>query len=274
MADTDLIAEYLTTLRNSLRWRPDVDDLVCELDDHLRSAALGLQARGLASASAQRAVLIRFGDADLVARSFAQTPSGGTAMPTRLTHNAGTFAYIAALAWLVAAPISFLGGGSEDWEVGYMALALIVFIASACTSVALFGLLSRAGGGRDAVTIVAMLLAVLGTLMLGIATWAWVVWASLLTAAALMTALRLRSARLSTTVGRVLLVAAWPVGIATAIILDLLGVGPIDYYGDAYIAQTIGFAAGSITFAAGLYAQGRWLRRETVVDISDSMATA
>jgi hypothetical protein len=72
----------------------------------------------------------------------------------------------------------------------------------------------------------------------------------------------------------VLLVAAWPVGISTAIILDLLGVGPIDNYGDAYIAQKIGFATGSITFAAGLYAQGRWLRSETVVDVSDSMATA
>lgn len=274
MADTDLIAEYLTALRSSLRWRPDVDDLACEVDDHLRSAAMGLQARGLAPASAQRAVLVRFGDANLVARSFALTPSGGTAMPTRLTHTAGTFAYIAALAWLVAAPTTFIGAGSEEWEVGYMTLALLVFVASACTSVALFGLLSRAGGGRDAGTIVAMLLAVLGTLLLGIATWAWVVWAGLLTAAALITVLRLRSAKLSTSVGRVLLVAAWPIGIATAITLDLLGVGPIDSYGDAYIAQNIGFATGSIMFAAGLYAQGRWLRSETVVNVSDSMATA
>ena len=56
--------------------------------------------------------------------------------------------------------------------------------------------------------------------------------------------------------------------------LDMLGVGPIDSYGDAYIAQKIGFATGSITFAAGLYAQGRWLRSETVVEVSDSMATA
>jgi len=89
-----------------------------------------------------------------------------------------------------------------------------------------------------------------------------------------MTVLRLRSARLGPSVGRVLLVAAWPVGIATAIILDLLGVGPIDSYGDAYIAQKIGFATGSIIFAAGLFAQGRWLRSETVVDMSDSVATA
>ena len=55
-------------------------------------------------ATAQRHVLDRFGDATLVANAFATTASGGTAMPTRLTRTAGSFALIASIAWIAVAP--------------------------------------------------------------------------------------------------------------------------------------------------------------------------
>ena len=278
MANADLITGYLTELRASLAGRPDVDDLVSEVGDHLHCAATSLHTRGLDPESAQREVLNRFGDATLVARSLLSTPSGGLVMPTRLTRTAGSFALAASIAWLVAAPAALIGAGSDEWEAHYLTLALVVFVASACTTVAVFGLLRRAGGARDATTVVAMLLAILGTLVLGLVTWAWIIGVGLLTIAVLVTVLRLRSARLGTTIrtmiGSVLLVIAWPLGIATALLLDTLRVGPIDSYGDAHIAQLIGFATGSVLFSAALFLLGRWLRSETAIDASKSMATS
>lgn len=196
-------------------------------------------------------------------------------MPSRLTRTAGIFAIVAAIAWLVCAPTAFLGVGVEDdWEVRYLTWALLVFAAAACTTVAIFGMLRRAGSGLDAVTVVAMFVAILGTLLLGVATWAWIVGTPLLTIAVIVTVLRLRAARLANTVASILLVAAWPIGIALAFGLGALKVGPIDSYGDRYVAFYIGFATGSVLFAAGLLMMGRWLRSEHAVDVADSMATA
>lgn len=274
MADSDLISGYVMALRSSLQWRSDVDDLACEAADHLRCAALGLEARGLDPSSAQREVLVRFGDVGLVARSFALTPTGGTAMPNRLTRTAGGFAIVAAMAWLVAAPIVFIRVESDAWVVPYFTWALLVFAASACTTVAIFGMLRRAGGRWDAVTVITMLVAILGTLLLGVATWAWIVGVALLTIAVVVTVIRLRAARLGNAAASVLLVAAWPIGIAVAFGLGALKVGPIDAYGDRYVAFYIGFAAGSVLFAASLFTIGRWLRSEQAVDVTDSMATA
>ena len=273
MADSDLISGYVTALRASLRSRPDVDDLVCEVDDHLRCAAVRLQARGLDPATAQRHVLDRFGDATLVANAFATTASGGTAMPTRLTRTAGTFALVASIAWVAVAPAALIGAGAADWEVHYFTLALTAFVASACATVALFGMLRRAGS-VGLIAAIAMTLAILGTLVLGIVTWAWLLGVGFLTIASAITVLEMRRARVGTVPGHVLLVAAWPIGVAVAIALEELQVGPIDSYGDAYLGQLIGLATGGILYAAGLFACGRWLRSEASVDESDVMATA
>ncbi len=56
--------------------------------------------------------------------------------------------------------------------------------------------------------------------------------------------------------------------------LDLFALGPIDSYGDAHIAQLIGFATGSILFAAALLLLGRWLRGENAIDAPKAMATS
>lgn len=273
MADSDLIAGYVTALRTSLRSRPDVDDVVCEVDDHLRCAAVRLQARGVDPATAQRDVLARFGDATLVANAFATTASGGTAMPTRLTRTAGTFALVASIAWLAVAPAALIGAGSANWEGHYYTLAVTAFVASTCTTVALFGLLRRAGSA-GAIAAIAMTLAILGTLVLGVATWAWLLAVGFLGIASAITVLEMRRARVGTSIGHVLLVAAWPVAVAVALGLEAQRVGPIDSYGDAYLGQLIGLATGGILYAAGLLVCGRWLRREAAVDESDVMATA
>lgn len=274
MADGDVITGYLAELRGSLHGRTDVDDVVCEVDDHLHCAVERLQAAGLDPPSAEREVLYQFGDARLVARLLSSTTSGGLVMPTRLTRTAGIFAFVASVAWLVAAAAALIGAGSDDWERHYFVLAAVVFVASACTTVATFGLLRRAGGSKDATTLIAMLFAILGTLMLAVVTWAWIIGVGLLTISAFMTILRLRSAHLGTAIGSSLLVAAWPLGIATALILDQLNVGPIDSYGDAYLAQFVGFAVGSILFSTGIFMNGRWLRSESAIDTSPSAAIA
>ena len=276
MADSDLISGYVTALRASLRSRPDVDDLVCEVDDHLRSAAVRLQERGVDLDTAQRHVLGRFGDATLVANAFATTASGGTAMPTRLTRTAGTFALIASIAWIAVAPAALIGAGSwasPNWQLHYFTLALTAFAASACATVALFGMLRRAGS-VGLIAAIAMTLAILGTLLLGVATWAWLLGVGFLAIASALAVREMHRALVGTTLGNVLLVAAWPIGVAVAIALEELQVGPIDSYGDAYLSQLIGLATGGILYAAGLFVCGRWLRREAAVDESDVMATA
>lgn len=273
MADSDLIAGYVTALRTSLRSHPDVDDLVSEVDDHLRCAAIRLQARGIDPVTAHRDVLARFGDATLVANAFATTDSGGTAMPTRLTRTAGAFALVASIAWVAVAPAALIGADSPSWEVHYFTLALTAFAASTCTTVALFGMLRRAGSA-GLIAAVAMTLAILGTLLLGIVTWAWLLGVGFLTIASALAVREMHRARIGTTLGSVLLVAAWPIGVAMAIALEQIQVVPIDSYGDVYLGQLIGLATGGILYAAGLFTCGRWLRGEAAVDESDAMATA
>lgn len=275
MAESDLIAEYLVALRGALRWRADADDLVSEVEDHLRCAATGLQATGLDRFVAEHQVIERFGDATIVARSFALTPSGGIAMPTRLTRIAGTIALVGALAWLLAVPAALLRARDQgnDLERAYNTFAILVFIAAICTTVALFGLLRRAGGGANWLTVTAVVLAILGTLMLGAGAWAWPMLVPMLTIAALVAILRLRAARFGSGAAGWLLVAAWPIGIGLAILLVVLKVGRIDSYGDYPLAAAIGFAVGCTLFAVALAATGRRLRSEQPADIPGEIAT-
>ncbi len=275
MANSDLITEYLVALRGALLWRANADDLISEIEDHLRCAATGLQATGLDRFAAEHQVIERFGDATTVARSFALTPSGGIAMPTQLTRIAGTFALVGALAWLLALPAALLrvNNMGDGWGA-YFTFAVLVFVAAICTTVALFGLLRRAGGGADWLTVTALLVAILGTLMLGMFTWGWPVGALLLTIAALVAILRLRAARFGSGATGWLLVAAWPIGIGLAILLAVLKVGRVDSYGDYTVAHAIGFAVGCTLFAVTLAATGRRLRSEQPADIPGTVAIA
>ncbi len=196
-------------------------------------------------------------------------------MPTQLTRIAGIFALVGAGVWLLAVPAALLQANNMggDWQRAYFTFAILVFVAAACTTVALFGLLRRAGGGADWLTVTALLVAILGTLMLGVFTWAWPVGASVLTIAALVAILRLRAAHLGSGAADWLLVAAWPIGIGLAILLVVLKVGPIDSYGDYNLAYAIGFAVGCTLFAVALAAAGRRLRSEQPADIPGTVAT-
>ncbi len=191
-------------------------------------------------------------------------------MTTKLTRKAGTFALVGAIAWLVAAPFAFLRANDiSNGDGDYWTLTILVFAAAICTTVAVFGLLQRSGAGRRLV-VLAMLFAILGTLLLGAASWAWIAAVPLLTIAALVAVLRLRARGLGSAPAQWLLVVAWPIGIGIALLLAKLEVGPVDSYGDYNIAFLVGFATGCLLFAAGLAVIGRWLRSEQGVDAPET----
>ena len=100
MARHALIDRYVDTMRDRIRWRRDLDDLVSEIEDHLYSSVELLLATGVDADAAQRTTLDRFGDPEVLAVAYASTPSGGIAMPTRTTRLYGTIAAIAATLWI------------------------------------------------------------------------------------------------------------------------------------------------------------------------------
>ena len=89
MAEPDLIADYLRSLRQCLRWRPDAADLIDEAEDHLRLSAERIARECGDPLQAQRITLTRFGDPAVVARAFATATPGGLIMPTPFTRTAG-----------------------------------------------------------------------------------------------------------------------------------------------------------------------------------------
>ena len=77
MANYALIDGYLESMRSSIRWRRDLDDVIAEIDDHLISATERIEARGANRLDAQRRTLDQFGDPKVLAVAFASTPTGG-----------------------------------------------------------------------------------------------------------------------------------------------------------------------------------------------------
>ncbi len=85
MARYALIDGYLDSMRSTIRWRRDLDDLVAEMEDHLYSTTEQLLARGTDVVDAQRATLARFGDPKVLAAAYASNHRGGIAVPTIFT---------------------------------------------------------------------------------------------------------------------------------------------------------------------------------------------
>ena len=120
MARHALIDRYVDTMRDRIRWRRDLDDLVSEIEDHLYSSVETLLATGVDADAAQRTTLDRFGDPEVLAVAYASTPSGGIAMPTKGTQRIGYVATAAAVFWVIAAIGDFATAAWDDnWQVGY-----------------------------------------------------------------------------------------------------------------------------------------------------------
>lgn len=265
MASPDLIDAYAARLGRLLRWRPDAANLVDETTDHLRSAAGQLIRDGADPLQAQRIILERFGDAALVARSFAVTAAGGLRMPTRFTRAAGHAALAAAVAWLAAGAAAVFGHTELlGWSaVGYYAWSVVAAMAAAGTLVTVAGSLARAGAGRGTWCGAAVALAGLAVAALAAVPWFWPLGGALLTGATAIAIGQLRAARLPVLWPAWLAPAAFPAGFACFAALDYLRAGPADSYGDYQVASLAGFAVGAVLLALSLVGLGRWLRRET-----------
>ena len=190
MAEPDLIETYLQELNRCLGRRGDAADDVAEAADHLREATERLELAGVDPVDAQRRALERFGDPVIVARALSMSSTGGIAMPTHFTRTAGTAAVIAAVGWLVAIATVAILDIFESQLPAYLLFAVVVGVTGVSTVLALAGLNSRAGGRRDAWTVIAVGLAIVAALMLVVVAWAWIVWVQLLAASALLIVVR------------------------------------------------------------------------------------
>jgi hypothetical protein len=128
----DLIAAYLDELR-AKRPAGDLDEILPEIEDHLRSVAEAHLGLGLSWQDAQHHVLATFGSAEDIRRAFASTRGKGAAMSTPITRSAGVIAMLGGV--LLAATLCLAAirpwdlGATTSWFGPLLATATILVIA-------------------------------------------------------------------------------------------------------------------------------------------------
>jgi hypothetical protein len=272
MAGYDLIDSYLANLRNQLRWRGETDNLEDELRDHLYTAAEQLEAGGLASEAAQRAVLDRFGEPAIVSSAFAASGTSGLAVPTKFTQNGGRLSIIAAVGWiLVAAGFSasyVAEQNSGEWggpAQGFFLVGATSLLSAGALTVATFVALHKRHGGLGIIGTIGIAFAGVGAAA-GLIGWFLYGWGTLIGLGALLVSAAVLRRGLAPRQATVLLGSAWVVAASVGAPLRLLEVGTQDQWGDYPLPNVIGIATGCVLFAAGLAEMGRWLRTETPVE--------
>jgi len=285
----DLIEAYLVELRHGLPGRADLDDVLAEVEDHLRLKASRLEAGGLDQLEAQHRALEVFGNPAVVARAFIASPDVPGAVPTRFTKFSGLVAIAAGLAWINL--IGLIEFGLVTMLVSASTVRPFAIGAVALTVIALVGSVQRAGGFRNLVIRLVFTGAAIFALALAVPVWMGdAVLVSLLSAVSLLTILALRGSRTGQFGrGRAAMVfqGAWvpTIALSTLIVgwqlwaLDVLD-WTIDY--DALLSTT-GGAAGTVgwsmfvgtfgalvlgiaVFATGLIRLGLTLFREPIPD--------
>ena len=274
MARHTLIDHYVDTMRNRIRWRRDLDDLVSEIEDHLYSSVETLLATGVDADAAQRTTLDRFGDPEVLAVAYASTPSGGIAMPTKGTKRIGIIAAVGAALWVLAIVTYFVlvVVWPDDWQGWYAAFTYCILSASILTLVTMIGIGSRMGGlgvgGWTAVVITGI--GVLATLV----AWALFLWMTILGMGMLIFGLTMLRRDGMPTVGTLLASTGLLVGFIVFLAASALEVGPVDEWGDYPVAGVLGVTVGLGIVAAGLVGWSRWLRNEPIPEVHDHAVPA
>jgi lysylphosphatidylglycerol synthetase-like protein (DUF2156 family) len=184
--------------------------------------------------------------------------------------RAGTAAWISAALWVVAVSVLATSRGFQDGMSGNVLWILPVLLAVVAFGLAVVGVLRSTGGLRGWWTWLTLAIVTLGLVLAFIGTWAWPLWGLLLSAASLLIVMRRRSSSRDTRrASDWLLVAAWPIGIALAILLSQLHVGPLDEEGDYPVSTGVAFGVGALLFAVSLFQLGRWLRRDKSAGIRE-----
>lgn len=142
MAQPGLIAAYLSELRYSAARLGDIDDIVAEVEDHLRCGVEAAVARGLSQSDAVTEALARFGSAPLVANTFIEEDKRGGAVSTQFTRRAGLAAMFAPLLVVVG---ELLNENVDRGGLHGLGLFL-VFVGFVGFAAALWGVRTRHGG--------------------------------------------------------------------------------------------------------------------------------
>lgn len=273
MAEYALIDGYLESLRASVHWRRDVDDLVAEVEDHLYSAVERFVARGTDLHLAQRRTLERFGDPDLLAAAFASTPRGGIAVPTKFTKTAGLLGMVSA-ALLLMLPVSwsitdYTESRSGSWgtaELILVELALAAFLLGlVCLLVLMVGL-SKRHGGLGLAGLVGIGLTGLGAVA-ALMPWFIVGWGVLLGAGMLVYALTMLRRGIAPRLATIAFGSGMLVGVGVFLVLDALEFGGRDSFGDTPAAGLTAIWVMCLVTAAGVFGMSRWLHGEQPADI-------
>jgi hypothetical protein len=266
MARYALIDGYLDTMRSEMRWRRDLDDVVYEMEDHLYSAVEYLVTRGTKPTDAQRTTLDRFGEPKVLAAVYASTSNGGIAVPTRTTRRAGTFAFIAAGAWLAAAAAFALETTFTDqWQTYYGAFSALILVGGVFTLLTMVGIGKRLGG-LGSVGMVGLAIAGLGVAA-SIIAWAIPFWMGLQGIGYLVFASAVRSRDTAPRPSTLAVASGFIIGVAVFAVADFAKIGWTDSYGDYPLAWAIGALAGLLILGGGLIGWGAWLRSEEPADI-------
>lgn len=286
MAQYLLIDSYLDSFRTSMRWRRDHDDLVAEMQDHLYSAVEQSEARGTDAMLAQQRTLERFGDPDVLATAFASTPQGGLAVPTEFTKTAGTVALFSAGLWLVGLLALLVSSVFPDRAAGtdpdqfildgqtgsFIVAATALLAAGALMLVSMVGLYRRHGGLGAA--------GMVGLAVTGLAAaasfvfWAFGLWLTLFGIGTLIFGVAMLRRDIAPRVSTVVWSAGFAVGAITWSILRWLEVGPVDQWGDYWVAAAVGVPVGVLIMAVGLVGLGLWLRAEQPAEIGPTEPVA
>jgi hypothetical protein len=281
VADYTLIDGYLESMRSSIRWRRDLDDVIAEIEDHLISATERFEERGANRANAQQRTLDEFGDPKVLAVAFASTPTGGIAVPTTFTKTAGLLAIVSAVGWIIGLVAVAIAAGLPDatgvdpdqfvangQTVFFIIGAVALLAAGVLMFITMVGLYRRHGslgilgiGG----------LAITG---LGVATllivWAFALWMTLIGVGVLLFSISLLRRDISPRIWTVVWGGGMAVGAIIWYILRALEVGNVDQWGDYPLAVAIALPIGVVILAIGLIGIGQWLRSEEPVALLPS----
>jgi hypothetical protein len=256
MPEPDLIDRYLTELRKSMSSRNDIEDVVAEVEDHLREATGRLNALDRPKSEAQRLTIERFGDSSLVAKAFAADSAGGIVMPSVITRTSGAVALVTAALWCLVATLNWWASGLSVpfTEDRWMVVMWVVFAALLGTVLVAVGMVIRMGR-RDLVPLVAVA-GVLGAVGFTATAWMWPIWGLFISAGFLLVLLRWRGSMGGVRLPDWAMVAAWPAGLGTVVGLSVLEAGPIDEYGDHPVAVVVGLAVVAALMTVGLVSVG------------------